>query len=242
MAFLDSSWDAYGTDGDGDDEKDVCDPADAIPAAASVLRDAGAPEDYDSAILAYNHADWYYQDVVAQAEKYRALWGGPVPGGTEAAAGTRSGLATLLSPLLMRPAYAGETDYSPAEIYALGLINGYRERNGLKPLELSDRVSTSSARYTHDMAKYDAYGVPEPHISGPTDYYFRGATLTDRMNKEGYYAFRYGENIAAGQDTGRKAFHAWRNSPPHNRMMLNANMRAIGVGLVTKPDASYDSF
>ena len=34
MAFLDSSWDAYGVDGNGDGEKNVCDPADAIPAAA----------------------------------------------------------------------------------------------------------------------------------------------------------------------------------------------------------------
>src|SRR5215217_3712366 len=249
MAFLDSSWVSYGVDGDGDGEKDVCDPADAIPAAASVLRDAGAPEDYHSAILAYNHAEWYYQDVVAQAEKYRASGSGP--GGTEAAAAARSGLATLLSPLAMRPANAdapgtvgdpGETDYSPAEIDALDLINGYRQQNGLKTLELSDRLSTSSAHYAHDMAKYDAYGVPEPHVSGPTDYYFRGATLTDRMNNEGYYASRYGENIAAGQDTAEKVLEAWRNSPPHNAMMLNANMRAIGIGLVTNPSASYDSF
>jgi uncharacterized protein YkwD len=252
MAFLDSSWASYGVDGNGDGEKDVCDPADAIPAAAKVLRDAGAPEDYHSAILAYNHAEWYYQDVVAQAERYRGPGGGGgTSGGDKAAAAPPSGLATILSPLAMRPAYAdapgtvgnpGETDFSSVEIDALNLINGYRKQNNLQALELSEKLSTSSARYAHDMAKYDAYGVPEPHISGPTDYYFRGATLVGRMNEEGYHATGYGENIAAGQDTGRKVFDAWRESPPHNAMMLNAHMKEIGIGLVTNPSASYDSF
>ncbi|WP_323127088.1 peptidoglycan DD-metalloendopeptidase family protein [Rubrobacter marinus] len=107
---------------------------------------------------------------------------------------------------------------------------------------LSDDLSTASARYAHDMAKYDAYGVPEPHVSGPTDYYFEGATLTDRMNEEGYRASRYGENIAAGQDTAEEVFEAWRNSPPHNAMMLDGGMRVVGIGLVENPGTGNGEF
>ncbi|MEV0538409.1 bifunctional lytic transglycosylase/C40 family peptidase [Nocardia salmonicida] len=47
-------------------------PSDAIHAAAFYLCDSGAPEDMYSAIFAYNHADWYVNDVLAHAARYRA--------------------------------------------------------------------------------------------------------------------------------------------------------------------------
>ena len=262
MQFTPSTWANAGVDGDGDGSKDVCDPADAIPGAANYLRLSGAPQDYQAALFAYNHAQWYVDDVLAQAESYR-LAADASPGGSpegEMAAndppgGGSSGLATLLVPLdlfAMSPAYAqdasgtvgspGETDYSSVEIDALSLINDYRQKNGLSPLGLSDKLSTASAHYAHDMARYDAYGVPEPHISGPSDYYFEGATLTDRMNEEGYFAASYGENIAAGQAHAQQVFTAWRNSPGHNAMMLNPKMNVIGIGLVESPSTSYGEF
>lgn len=69
-----STWDAYGVDGNRDGRKDVYDPHDAIPAAAKYLRASGAPRDYKRAIFAYNHADWYVRDVLAQAERYRGSY------------------------------------------------------------------------------------------------------------------------------------------------------------------------
>ena len=72
MQFLASTWANVGVDANTDGVKDRYDPEDAIPGAANYLRLSGAPEDYHSAILAYNHAEWYYQDVVAQANDYRA--------------------------------------------------------------------------------------------------------------------------------------------------------------------------
>ena len=72
MQFLASTWANVGVDGNGDGLKDRYDPEDAIPGAANYLKLSGAPEDYHSAILTYNHAEWYYQDVVSQADRYRA--------------------------------------------------------------------------------------------------------------------------------------------------------------------------
>lgn len=43
---------------------------DAIYAAAYYLCDSGAPKDLRKAIFAYNHADWYVNDVLEQARKY----------------------------------------------------------------------------------------------------------------------------------------------------------------------------
>jgi membrane-bound lytic murein transglycosylase B len=49
------------------------DPRDAIPAAASYLRDGGAPQDWYRALYTYNHADWYVKKVLGVAEGYRLL-------------------------------------------------------------------------------------------------------------------------------------------------------------------------
>ncbi|MET7773166.1 NlpC/P60 family protein [Nocardia sp. NPDC005366] len=47
------------------------DPSDAIHAAAHYLCDSGAPADLYAAIWAYNHADWYVNQVLDQAARYR---------------------------------------------------------------------------------------------------------------------------------------------------------------------------
>ncbi|MET8759865.1 bifunctional lytic transglycosylase/C40 family peptidase [Lentzea sp. NPDC004782] len=44
---------------------------DAVYAAAYYLCDSGAPKDLRKAIFAYNNADWYVNDVLEQARKYR---------------------------------------------------------------------------------------------------------------------------------------------------------------------------
>lgn len=43
---------------------------DAIHAAAYYLCDSGAPKDIRKALWAYNHADWYVNEVLEQARKY----------------------------------------------------------------------------------------------------------------------------------------------------------------------------
>lgn len=70
MQFMPETWVSYGVDGDGDGDKDTNDPWDAIHAAANYLHASGAPGDWRRAIFAYNHADWYVEDVLAAAEKY----------------------------------------------------------------------------------------------------------------------------------------------------------------------------
>src|SRR5918992_2204727 len=72
-----STWDRFGVDGNDDGRRSPYDPADAIAAAARYLRASGAPGDYRAALFAYNHADWYVAEVLAQAADYR---GSPHPG------------------------------------------------------------------------------------------------------------------------------------------------------------------
>jgi hypothetical protein len=70
MQFLPSSWEMYGLDANGDGRKDPYNPVDAICAAAHYLKVAGGQKDLYGAILAYNHADWYAQEVLTYARAY----------------------------------------------------------------------------------------------------------------------------------------------------------------------------
>jgi murein DD-endopeptidase MepM/ murein hydrolase activator NlpD len=73
MQFLRSSWREYGLDANGDGRKDPYNPVDAICAAAHYLRVAGGARDLYHAIFAYNHADWYVQEVLLYARTYGKL-------------------------------------------------------------------------------------------------------------------------------------------------------------------------
>ena len=72
MQFMPASWAEYGVDANGDGVKDPNNPEDAIYAAASYLSIAGMPTDTYGAIFAYNHADWYVEEVLANAGCYAA--------------------------------------------------------------------------------------------------------------------------------------------------------------------------
>ncbi len=100
MQFIASTWATYGVDGDGDGRADRWDPVDAVYGAANFLAHAGAPSDYPRAILAYNHAGWYVEEVQEWAARYRGSTlpvapGSPLTGG---ASGSADAAAPPLGP------------------------------------------------------------------------------------------------------------------------------------------------
>ncbi len=70
MQFLASTWATYGVALNGG-VPDRWNPEDAISGAANYLKASGAPGDYKKAIFAYNHAEWYVDEVEEWAVKYR---------------------------------------------------------------------------------------------------------------------------------------------------------------------------
>jgi murein DD-endopeptidase MepM/ murein hydrolase activator NlpD len=75
MQFMPSTWAIYGVDANGDGVKNPYNPEDAIFAAARYLSAAGMPANTYDAILAYNHADWYVAEVLANASCYAPVFG-----------------------------------------------------------------------------------------------------------------------------------------------------------------------
>jgi murein DD-endopeptidase MepM/ murein hydrolase activator NlpD len=73
MQFLPSTWRTWGVDANADGRKDPYNPVDAICAAARYLRAAGGQTDLRQAVFAYNHADWYVDEVILYARQYGRL-------------------------------------------------------------------------------------------------------------------------------------------------------------------------
>jgi murein DD-endopeptidase MepM/ murein hydrolase activator NlpD len=68
MQFMPSTWLRWGTDANGDGVADPWNPDDAIFSAARYLAAAGGGSDLYRAVYAYNHADWYVQEVLGLAD------------------------------------------------------------------------------------------------------------------------------------------------------------------------------
>ncbi len=109
MQFLAATWAQYGVDGDGDGDKDVYDPRDAIPGAANYLRALGGREDIAGALFGYNHSAAYVAEVERWANGYRgtptrdlaapaASAAAPCPGGAGAVVGTANAGEVLSNP------------------------------------------------------------------------------------------------------------------------------------------------
>ena len=70
MQFIPSSWMRWGMDGDGNGIADPWNPEDGVYSAARYLAAAGAHDDLERSIFAYNHAQWYVDDVLELAATF----------------------------------------------------------------------------------------------------------------------------------------------------------------------------
>lgn len=113
----------------------------------------------------------------------------------------------------------------------LGLINDYRQDNGLGPLALSETLNRAAAWKSRHMADNNYFAHDDLPIA---------RTWDDRIRACGYdFNTWIGENIAAGNSSAAATFEQWRNSAGHNQNMLNSNYNAIGIGRAFGPNTPY---
>lgn len=74
MQFMPGTWASYGVDGNGDGKADPWTLEDAVYSAANYLAASGAPENMEKAVFAYNHADWYVEEVLSVASTYKEAY------------------------------------------------------------------------------------------------------------------------------------------------------------------------
>lgn len=110
----------------------------------------------------------------------------------------------------------------------LPLINEYRAKYGVSPLQMSNTLAQASEWMSQDMAQKNYFSH--------TDSLGRG--LKDRLASFGYGG-AMAENIAAGQKTAEEVFKAWESSPGHRENMLNPTYAVIGVGRIVADGSQY---
>jgi uncharacterized protein YkwD len=112
-------------------------------------------------------------------------------------------------------------------IAARDMISIYRRNKGLTTVAIDPVLQQEAEAQARAMAKADKMSHD---IRGP---------LMARLGGVGYQHAAAVENVSAGYLTLAEAFSGWRDSPPHNRNMLEPRMRRMGIATAYAPGSKY---
>ncbi|MEC2359410.1 CAP domain-containing protein, partial [Bacillus atrophaeus] len=102
------------------------------------------------------------------------------------------------------------------------LTNAERQKQGLKPLQIDEKLSKSTHAKSQDMKDKNYFDHQSPTYGSPFD----------MMKSFGISYKTAGENIAQGQKTPEEVVKAWMNSQGHRENIMNPSFTHIGVGYV----------
>jgi uncharacterized protein YkwD len=106
---------------------------------------------------------------------------------------------------------------------ARDMIGAYRGNNGLGRLTLDPDLQAAAQAEADAMARADRPSSAE--------------AFKTRLAKSGFAA--PAANVSAGYHTLAEAFSGWRESPQHNRVMLDAKATRIGIATAYTPNSKY---
>lgn len=115
---------------------------------------------------------------------------------------------------------------------ALNLINKYRRKNGLQPVKLDPLLTKAAKAHSRDLAKHDRI----------SHYGSDGSNPWDRVVRTGYKPQLAAENVGTGQLSMKEVMQGWKDSPGHNKNLLLADARHIGIALVYDSKSEYKTF
>ncbi|MGK2877224.1 MAG: lytic murein transglycosylase [Solirubrobacterales bacterium] len=127
MQFMPATWEMYGTDANNDGVKDPYNPVDAIFAAARYLKAAGGHDDIERSIFAYNHAQWYVDQVMLRAKL--------IAGVPDVLIDSLTGLTQGHFPVYARATYTGAVKTGTKRVKsgnAARVVQGSARRNAIK--------------------------------------------------------------------------------------------------------------
>ena len=126
-------------------------------------------------------------------------------------------------------------DYSGTRLdaeYARKVINDYRKKHGLKPLQLSPELTKAAKMHSRDLARWDRI----------SHYGSDGSNPWDRVKRAGYNARVAAENVGTGQASFDEVMKGWKASPSHNKNLLMAEAKHMGIALVHDPNTEFKTF
>lgn len=106
---------------------------------------------------------------------------------------------------------------------ARDMIGAYRRNNGLGPLALDPELQKAAQAEADAMAAADRPSSADAFKS--------------RLSSSGYVS--PAANLSAGYHTLAEAFSGWRESPQHNRVLLDPKATRIGIATAYTPSSKY---
>lgn len=106
---------------------------------------------------------------------------------------------------------------------AVAMISAYRRNKGLPPLTLDGDLQAMARAEAASMARADKPASAE--------------AVKGRLAAAGYGA--PGANLSAGYHTLPEAFSGWRESAQHDRVMLQAGAKRMGIATAYAPGSKY---
>jgi uncharacterized protein YkwD len=106
---------------------------------------------------------------------------------------------------------------------ARDMISAYRANKGLGPLALDPELQAAAQAEAEAMAAADKPSSAE--------------VFKTRLASNGFAAPE--ANLSAGYHTLAEAFSGWRDSPQHNRVLLDPKATRIGIATAYAPNSKY---
>ncbi|OOB79009.1 MAG: hypothetical protein BEN19_08300, partial [Epulopiscium sp. Nuni2H_MBin003] len=114
----------------------------------------------------------------------------------------------------------------------LDLVNIEREKAGVNPLVLDQRLIEIATIKSADMAKNNNFSHTSDIFGNPSNL----------LLKFGYIGNYIGENIAAGQVSAEKVMESWMSSTGHKENILRAEYTTIGIGYSMHSNGAYGRY
>ncbi|WP_310618454.1 CAP domain-containing protein [Flexibacterium corallicola] len=124
-----------------------------------------------------------------------------------------------------------ESYQASVDVYeASGMISAYRAQFGLPPVYADKKLSRVAQSRSAEVAALKG--------QKPSDREILGNTLAE----QGVYTSYVVENTSSGYRSWAEAFSGWRQSPKHNKVMLDPNIERIGLATTYDPQSKYKVF
>ncbi|KAJ1971575.1 hypothetical protein H4R35_005180 [Dimargaris xerosporica] len=102
----------------------------------------------------------------------------------------------------------------------LELVNQHRQSNGVAPLKLDNRLNAIAKSHSDYQKKAKTMTHSSP-----------AGSLGERFKLEGIENVAIAENVAWNQRSAKDVFTSWKNSPGHDRNMLNPAYKRMGLAV-----------
>lgn len=106
---------------------------------------------------------------------------------------------------------------------ARDMISAYRKSRGVAPLTVDPELQRLAETEAAAMALADRPSQSQ--------------TVRSAIGRLGYVS--PGANLSAGYHTMAEAFSGWRDSPPHNAVMLSPDAGRMGIATAYAPGSKY---